>query len=77
MVIFYDKETKEVMYTEKGTMVPTLPIGSTEEKIQLLGEQNIGFVGVPYEMDLEAFNYIVCLDEEKNFIGLQPKIHQE
>lgn len=36
-------------------------------------KQNIGFVGVNYEMDLEIFNYKVCINEMGEFIGLQPK----
>ena len=73
MVIFYDIETKEIRYTERDSMLPTLPGGTTEEKINLLKEQNIAFVSVPYELDLEVFNYKVAFDESNNFIGLQPK----
>ena len=72
MVIFYDLTTKEIKYTERDTMIPTLPIGTTEEKISILAQQNIGFVSVPYEMDIEAFNYTVCF-AESIFAGLQPK----
>lgn len=73
MVIYYNKETKEIEYTERDVMTPQLIDGSTSEKILTLEENNISFVGVPYEMDLEIFDYIVCLDENNNFIGLQPK----
>lgn len=73
MVIFYDLNTKEIMRTERDTMLPTLPIGATEEKIEILKEDNIGMVSVPYELDLEVFNYKVALDENNIFLGLQPK----
>lgn len=73
MVVFYNLITKEIIYTERDKILPQLPIGTTEEQSQILAQENIGFVGVPYEMDLEVFNYLVCHDEEGNFIGLQPK----
>lgn len=73
MVIYYNKETLEVEYTERDVMTPQLIEGSTSDKIAMLDESNIAFVGVPYEMDLEIFDYRVCLDENNNFIGLQPK----
>ncbi|MDU5109753.1 MAG: hypothetical protein E6248_04870 [Clostridium sp.] len=73
MVIFYDIETKEIKYTERDSMLPNLPGGTTEEKIDLLRKENIGFVSVAYELDLEVFNYKVAFDEKNNFIGLQPK----
>ena len=73
MVILYNKQTKEILYTEKETMIPQLPIGTVDEKVEILAKQKYCFVGVPYEMDLEVFNYVVCLDSENNFTGLQPK----
>ena len=73
MVIFYDITTKEIKYTERDSILPKLPEGTTEDKINLLKEQNIAFVSVPYELDLEIFNYKVTFDENNNFIGLQPK----
>lgn len=72
MVIIYDLDTKEIVYTERDTMIPKLPVGTTEEKIQILAQDNKGFVGVPYEMDFEVFDYKVCFSEGV-FIGLQPK----
>lgn len=73
MVIFYDLNTKEIMRTERDTILPILPIGTTEEKVEVLKEDNIGMVSVPYELDLEVFNYKVAFDENNNFIGIQPK----
>lgn len=73
MVIFYDISTREIKYTERDVMTPQLLYGSTSEKVEALEEDNIGFISVPYEMDLEVFDYLVCLDEKNNFIGLQPK----
>lgn len=73
MVIFYDLNTNEIKYTEREVIQPVLPIGTTEEKLILLKEQNIGFVSVPYELDSEIFNYRVSFNNENNFIGLQPK----
>lgn len=73
MVIFYDLITKDILYTEKEVITPILPLGNTEEKVEILNKQNIGFVGVNYEMNLEVFNYKVCINEMGEFIGLQPK----
>lgn len=74
MVIFYDLDTKEIKYTERDVMTPTLPIGDVQFQIQKLKEQNIGFISVPYELDLEVFNYKVDLNNKKEFIGLKPTI---
>lgn len=73
MVIFYDLETKDILYTERDTILPNLPNGSTEEQLEILAKENIGFVSVPYEMDLEVFNFKVCFDINNVFQGLQPK----
>lgn len=73
MVLFYDLDTKEIRYTERDTMQPELPIGPTIEKAKMLSEENLGFVSVPYEMDIEVFNYLVCFDSNGRFQGLQPK----
>jgi len=73
MVIYYNKETREIQYTERDVITPELIEGDTSEKIEELDKENISFVSVPYEVDLEIFSYKVCLDEEGNFLGLQPK----
>ena len=77
MVIFYDKETKEILYTENDTMYPALPKGAYEEKIGILDKENIEFVSVPYEMGTEIFNFKVGINELGEFIGLQPKSKEE
>lgn len=72
MVIFYDLTTKDIIYTVSKEMIPTIPVGTTEEKIEILKNENKGFIGVPYEMDLEVFNYKVCFNDLGEFQGLQP-----
>jgi len=73
MVIYYNRETRDIEFTERDVMLPQLISGSTSEKIKLLEESNTGFVSVPYELNEEIFNYKVCLDDDGNFTGLQPK----
>lgn len=73
MVIFYDLTTKDILYTEQERITPELPKGTVEEKVNLLKEENKGFVSVPYEAGMEILDYKVCLDSNNNFIGLQPK----
>lgn len=73
MVLIFDLETNNILYTEAGKLVPELPIGTTEEKKIILAQEGKGFVGVAYEMDLEVFSYKVCFDANNNFVGLQPK----
>lgn len=72
MVVFYDLETKEILHTEQEVISPRLPIGTTEEKKELLERGGKGFVSIPYEFGLEIFDFKICLDENGNFIGLQP-----
>lgn len=73
MVIFYNKTTKDILYTEAKVMYPILPEGSITEKRRILGEQNVDFIGVHYEMGMEIFDMKVGLNETGEFIGLQPK----
>lgn len=73
MVIVYDISTREILYTEQEVMAPQLPMGDTEEKKTALLAEGKSFVGLPYEMGTEVFDYLVALNENNEFIGLQPK----
>lgn len=64
MVIFYDKTSLEIIYTESQTIVPTLPAGTIEEKRIILGQHNLDFLGLEQEMGMEIYNYKVKLENE-------------
>ena len=73
MVIFYDKTTKEIHHTEEGVLFPVLPYGTLIEKQKYYDEQNLNFVGLPYEFGFDIHRYKLCFDTEGNFQGIQPK----
>ena len=74
MVIFFNKTTKEIEYTEDGVMTPTLPMGTFDEKKAILAAQNLDFVGIPHEMGHYIHNFDLRFDPSGlMFIGLQPK----
>lgn len=73
MVIVYNIEDGEILYTERDRMIPELPYGDTEEKVRILESEGKAFVGLAYEMGEEIFEYKAILDNDKNFVGLQPK----
>jgi hypothetical protein len=74
MVIVFDKTTKEIHHTENNVMYPALPQGTFDDKKRILAQQNLDFVGIPYEMGEYIFNFNLCFDMDNNFTGLQPKI---
>lgn len=63
MVIFYDKTTLEIIYTESNTEIPTLPSGTIEEKRKILDEQNLDFMYVEKEMGIEIYKYIIIKND--------------
>jgi hypothetical protein len=73
MVIVYDLETKEIRYTEDSKIEPELPPGDLSQKIEILRNNGLGFIGIPYELGSDIINYQLNFDAEGNFIGLQPK----
>lgn len=64
MVVYYDLESREIVFTENGTNKPLLIRGSEDEIKSLLSEQNLGFIVVDQEIGEEIFDY--ALDEEFN-----------
>jgi hypothetical protein len=73
MIIVFKNDTKEIQYTEDNTMVLTLPEGTMEEKKQILNEQGLDFVSIPYELGVYIQYFKLSFDTTGNFIGLQPK----
>lgn len=70
MVIFYNIETNEIIYTENKVTHPSLPIVDVDN---ILLKQGLSYVCLNNEMGLEVFNYKVSFDEEGNFKGLKLK----
>ncbi len=73
MVLVFDLVTKELLSTEDNTIIPALPAGDTETKVQILKEEGKGFISLPYELGTDILNYNLIFDDDDNFIGLQPK----
>jgi len=74
MVIFYNKETKEILRTEDNTMFPIMPVNSTfEEQKEYYRSQNEDFISLPLEMGAYIFAFKLGFDANGNFTGLQPK----
>lgn len=71
MVVFYDKTTLEIVYTESNTSTPTLPSGTIEEKRNILNEQNLDFLHIENEMGMEIYKYIVIKKDENVNIRLK------
>ncbi|MED1603660.1 hypothetical protein [Alkalihalophilus marmarensis] len=73
MVIVYDLETKEIVSTEDNTLIPQIPVGDTETKVNILKEDGRGFISVPYELGSSVNDYKLIFNENDEFIGLEAK----
>ena len=76
MVIIYDLISKVILSTEDDTVIPAFPTGSTSEKVNALKEEGKGFVSLPYELGSSILDYKLLFNDENEFVGLQPIIHQ-
>lgn len=73
MVIFYDKETKEIVRTEDNVMTPTLPLNmSLDDKISFFNNNGEGFICLPYEIGVDVWSYILVFNSNNEFVGLIP-----
>lgn len=77
MVIFFKNEGKnvrEITQSEHEVMTPTFPMNmNLEEKVEHYNNEGLRFISLPYEIGGDIFNYNAIVDNEGNFIGLQPK----
>lgn len=64
MVIFYDKTTLEIIYTESNVLTPTLPEGTIEDKKAILDKLNIDFLGLDKEYGMDIYNYKISNENE-------------
>lgn len=71
MVIFYDKDSLDILYTEGGVIKPTLPPGSLKEQREILSKDNVDFLTLAKEMGLEIYNYKVNINYGKASIILK------
>lgn len=76
MVIFFDKDTLEIKYTEGSVNKPTLPSGTEEEQRIILGEDNIDFIAIDKEMGIEVYNYKinVNINDGENLLVLKDEL---
>lgn len=73
MVIIYDLDTKQILYTEDNVNTPVLPLGTIEEKKELLKKEGKNYISIEEELGVNVLDYKLKFDDENNFIGLQKK----
>ncbi|PAF19760.1 hypothetical protein [Terribacillus saccharophilus] len=73
-VIIFDKKTGEIIATEDNRI--TSVFDSDEWRADMEKEDR-GFVGLPYELGIEAINYRVSVDDKGEFQAIIPKNNEE
>ncbi len=72
MVIYFDN-TGTIRRSEDFVMSPVFPANSNmQEKMDYYNSIGLSFVCLNYEIGIDIFNYKAMIDEQGNFIGLQP-----
>ena len=73
MVIIYDLDTKQILYTEDNVNTPVLPLGTIEEKKELLKKEGKNYISIEEELGVNILDYELKFDDEDNFIKLEKK----
>lgn len=78
MVIFYENNgsnIRNIIMVEHDVMTPTIPadIDTVEGMVSYYSKKGFEFISLPYELKGKIFEYHVCVNNDGNFIGLQPK----
>lgn len=77
MVVYYEKTSgllRKIKAVEHDVMTPTIPANlEIWEQIEYYNSIGLDFICLPYELGGKIFDYLVCINEAEEFIGLQPK----
>lgn len=76
MVIYFDNEggnTREIKMVEHDVITPTIPRGTLDEQISHYTSKGLMFASIVQEIGGKIFEYNVCVNDDNQFVGLQPK----
>lgn len=76
MVIYFNSDggnTREIVMVEHDVITPTIPKGILDEQINYYNSKGLMFVSIIQEIGGKIFDYNVCINNNNEFVGLQPK----
>lgn len=76
MVIYFKnngENIRDIIMVEHDVITPTIPYGETQEQIKYYESNGLMFISIPQEIGGEIFNYNICVNDNNEFVGLQPK----